>query len=257
MKVDTNGFLGAYPFADIPGTEPEDLLSAMDRVGIDQTWVSHLPSLFWRDPMAGNRVLLELVTDYHRLKPVPVIHPGLPKWRDELDRVAEVGVVAVRADPVRQGLDPAGEEMAALANAVAARGLPLTVAFRLEDGRQRHPIDGSGELPCAAIRKLIRSSPELRLLVTHASRNEIEEVHFGSIPTDSSRIWWDVSWIWGPPEDHLAILWDTVGRGRFVLGTGQPLRLPEAAMAKLELLEQSPWQQLERNVGSLGAGLKG
>jgi hypothetical protein len=80
----------------------------------------------------------------------------------------------------------------------------------------------------------------VRLLVTHADRPFVEEVHFGSTPAEAARIWWDICWIWGPPEDHLQILLATVGTARFVLGTGQPLRLPENAGAKLDLLDLSP-----------------
>ena len=64
-------------------------------------------------------------------------------------------------------------------------------------------------------------------------------MHFGSTPDEARRIWWDICWIWGPPEDHLETLLASVGMERFVFGTGQPLRLPENAVAKLDLLELS------------------
>ena len=51
---------------------------------------------------------------------------------------------------------------------------------------------------------------------------------------------WDICWIWGPPEDHLATLLQTVGIERFVFGTGQPLRIPENSVAKLDLLDLAP-----------------
>jgi predicted TIM-barrel fold metal-dependent hydrolase len=127
--------------------------------------------------------------------------------------------------------------MKALAAACGAEGLPLMLAVRLEDARQRHPNDRAGELPPWAVRTLIRSDPGLRLIVTHAERAFVEEVHFGSTPEESARIWWDVCWIWGPPEDHLQTLLRTVGVERFLFGTGQPLRIPEASVAKLDLLE--------------------
>jgi predicted TIM-barrel fold metal-dependent hydrolase len=72
-------------------------------------------------------------------------------------------------------------------------------------------------------------------VVTHADRGFIEEVHFGSTPGEAARIHWDITWVWGPPEDHLATLLQTVGPERFVFGTGQPLRIPENAIAKLDL----------------------
>ena len=88
------------------------------------------------------------------------------------------------------------------------------------------------------MRALVRSDPRVRLLVTHADRPFIEEVHFGSTPgRGRAAIWWDICWIWGPPEDHLQTLLGTIGAARFVFGTGQPLRIPENGGAKLDLLD--------------------
>ena len=237
MRVDVNAFLGAYPWRKVPGTSPEALVKALDRVEIDEAWVSHLPSLFWRDPTEGNEWLVATAHDEPRLKPVPVIHPGLAHWEQELAGAVNAGAPAVRCDPLYLGLDPAGGEMRVLAAACGASKIPLMLAVRLEDGRQRHPNDIVAELSAAAVRALIRSDPEVRLLVTHADRGFVEEVHFGSTPDEAGRIWWDICWIWGPPEDHLATLLETVGADRFVFGTGQPLRLPENSVAKLDLLE--------------------
>jgi predicted TIM-barrel fold metal-dependent hydrolase len=111
------------------------------------------------------------------------------------------------------------------------------MAVRFEDGRQRHPLDRAEELPAAAVRALVREDPRVRLVITHADRGFIEEVHFGSTPDESSRIWWDISWVWGPPEDHLATLLETIGAARFLLGSGQPLRLAETPIARLDLLD--------------------
>src|SRR2546425_13299370 len=127
--------------------------------------------------------------------------------------------------------------MRVLAAACGAARLPLVLAVRLEDSRQRHPNDTAPELPAAAVRALIRTDDDVRILVTHADRGLIEEVHFGSTPEEAARLWWDISWIWGPPEDPLETLLATVGVERFVFGTGQPLRIPENAVAKLDLLD--------------------
>jgi predicted TIM-barrel fold metal-dependent hydrolase len=239
MRLDVNAFLGAYPFRRVPATSPDALLRAMDRVGVDQAWVSHLPGIFWRDPAAGNPWLYETVQRQDRFKPVPAVHPGLARWEQVLSDAKATGAPALRCDPTYYGIDPVGPDMRALSGACASEGLPLIMAVRLEDARQRHPNDHASELPPWAVRALIRSDPGLRLVVTHADRAFIEEVHFGSTPEESSRIWWDICWIWGPPEDHLGTLLRTIGVERFVFGTGQPLRLPEASVAKLDLLELS------------------
>jgi uncharacterized protein len=243
MRIDVNSFVGAYPFRRVPGTSPEALVGALDRVAIDQAWISHLPSVFWRDPAAGNSWLYQTVAQHGRLRPVPALHPGLSGWNDQLGEAQQAGAPAIRCDPTYYGIDPVGSEMRALVAECGDRGLPLMLAVRLEDGRQRHPNDRAPELPAAAVRRLIREHPRLRLIVTHADRSFVEEVHFGSTPEESARIWWDICWIWGPPEDHLETLLRTVGVDRFVFGTGQPLRIPETSVTKLDLLDLTPEQR--------------
>jgi len=243
MRLDVNSFLGSYPFRRVPGTSSDALLRAMDRVAIDRAWVTHLPGIFWRDPAAGNHWLYETTARHDRLQPVPAVHPGLNGWEAVLTEARAAGVPAVRCDPTYYGLDPVGPEMCSLTLACSAEGLPLMLAARLEDARQRHPNDRAGELPPWAVRTLIRSDARVRLIITHADRPFVEEVHFGSTPEESSRILWDICWIWGPPEDHLETLLRTVGVDRFVFGTGQPLRLPENSVAKLDLLDLSREQR--------------
>ena len=237
MRIDVNAFLGAYPWRKVPGTSPDALVKALDRTEIDEAWITHLPSLFWRDPTDGNQWLVETARREKRLKAVPVVHPGLAQWEQAIADAVNAGAPAVRCDPLYLGLDPTGGEMRVLAAACGAARIPLMLAVRLEDNRQRHPNDVVPELPAAAVRVLIRSDADLRLLVTHADRGFVEEVQFGSTPEEARRIWWDICWIWGPPEDHLATLLETVGAERFVFGTGQPLRLPETSVAKLDLLD--------------------
>jgi hypothetical protein len=257
MRVDVNAFLGAYPWRKVPGTSPDALLKALDRAEIAEAWVTHLPSLFWRDPTDGNPWLYETARAQRaRLKPVPVVHPGLAGWEDVIAQAVNAGAPAVRCDPLYLGLDPAGGAMRVCVAACGAARIPLLLAVRLEDGRQRHPNDGVPELPAAAVRALIRSDPDVRLVVTHADRGFIEEVHFGSTPQEAARIWWDICWIWGPPEDHLETLLATVGVERFVFGTGQPLRIPENSIAKLDLLDLPAAQReaIERdNARRIGA----
>src|SRR5260370_10610548 len=80
MRVDVNAFLGAYPFRRVPGTSPGGLLQAMDRVGIDEAWVSHLPSLFCRAPGEGIAWLYQATARERRPRPVPAPPPGLAGW---------------------------------------------------------------------------------------------------------------------------------------------------------------------------------
>src|ERR687896_440289 len=46
-----------------------------------------------------------------------------------------------------------------------------------EDLRQRHSLDTAGDLSAAAVRATVRASADVRIVVTAAGREMIEEVH--------------------------------------------------------------------------------
>ena len=235
--VDFNVFVGSYPFRHVPHPDPETLVRVMDREGIAKAWVGHLPSAFYRDPAPGSKELFDLLRPHAaRLLPVPAVRPDWPDWCDQLHAVADHGVAAVRAYPPQWGLGPDDPRMLELAGACAECRLPLVLTVKFEDGRQRHPMDGAGELQPAAVRALARSGTGAEILVTAAGRDFIEEVHWGLTLAERARVWWDISWIWGPPEDHLAHLMRTVGAERLAFGTMWPLRLTQVARANLALL---------------------
>ncbi len=234
--LDHNALVGPYPFRALPDPTPERLLADMQRLGIARAWVGHVPSIFYRDVAAGNDELLRLLAPHRaRLLPVPAVNPAYPGWEREVERATREGAPAVRTYPTHYGFSAAGPEMRALTAACADSGLELVLTVRLEDGRQRHRLDVAPELVGADVRSAVRSHPDLRVLVTNADRALVEEVHFGSTPAEAARVRWDVAWLWGPPDDQLALLLRTVGRERFVLGTHFPFRLPEAALTRLQL----------------------
>ena len=116
--------------------------------------------------------------------------------------------------------------------------MAILLAVPLEDLRQRHPMDSAGDLTAAAVRSLARAGDRVRLVITAAGREMIEEVHWSLTPDEQSRVFWDISWIWGPPEDHLAKLFRSVGAARFVFGTHWPMRLTQTPRANLDLLPE-------------------
>ena len=237
MTTDHNALVGPYPFRPLPDPTPARLVADMERLGIDLAWTGHVPSIWYRDCAAGNDELFGLLDGFRQtLLPVPAINPAWPGWEVELERARRERCPAVRAYPSHHGFAAAGSAMAELTAACAEAGLVLLLTMRMEDGRQRSRLDVAADLIGADIRHAVRSHPGVQLLVTNADRAIVEEVHWGSTPEESARIRWDISWIWGAPEDHLQHLHRTVGHERFVFGTHFPFRLPESALAKRDLL---------------------
>jgi hypothetical protein len=234
--VDHNALVGPYPFRRLPDPTPGRLVADMDRLGVARAWVGHVPSIFYRDVAAGNDELFRMLAPFReRLDPVPAVNAAYPGWEREVERARSEAAPAIRTYPAHYGFECDGPAIRALAEACAGASVALTLTVRLEDARQRHPLDVARELIGADLRAAVRSHPALHLLVTNAGRELVEEVHFGSTPDEAARIRWDTAWLWGPPDDQLTALRRSVGPERFVLGTHFPFRLPEAALARLAL----------------------
>lgn len=234
--VDVHTYIGPYAFRHVPHPDPEVLVRVLAREGIDGAWVGSLPAVHHRDPRPANEALFEALAPYEHLRPVPVVRPDWPGWERSLRDATARGAPAVKAYPPQWGMAPGDARMRDLAEACASAGAVLVLTVRLEDLRQRHWMDGAGDLAAAAIRDIARASGRGRVVVLGAGRSTIEEVHWGLTPDERSRIWWDISWVWGPPEDELAHLFVTVGSDRLVYGTGWPLRLTQVPRANLALL---------------------
>lgn len=234
--LDVNTLIGPYPFRYIPHPDPEVLVRVLDREQLDGAWVGHLPSAYYRDPSQGNSQLYSALTPHAaRLLPVPAIRPDWPAWEHAVQQAHDAGAPAVRAYPNLWQLGPNDTRMHELALACAAKKMAVLLTVRFEDLRQRHPLDSAGDLTAAAVRSVARAG-DVRIVVTCAGKDMIEEVHWGLTPEEQRRVFWDISWIWGPPEDHLAKLFRAIGAERFVFGTQWPMRLTQNPSANLALL---------------------
>jgi predicted TIM-barrel fold metal-dependent hydrolase len=235
--LDINTFIGAYPFRYVPHPQPDVLVRVLEREGVSGAWVGHLPSAFHRDPMHGNAELFAAL-EAHRatLHPVPIVRPDWPDWSRTFSDCVEQGVPAVRVYPAHWGFGVEDSRLVELADACASAGVALVFTVRFEDLRQRHPNDVTSDLAPATVRYVARAQTGARLVVTAAGRDFVEEVHWGLTPDERARVWWDISWIWGPPERHLAHLFQSIGAERFVYGSQWPLRLAQTPRANLALL---------------------
>jgi predicted TIM-barrel fold metal-dependent hydrolase len=234
--IDVACWIGPYPFRELPHPDPDVLARVVEREGLSGAWVGYLPSAWQRDPVQGNATLFHALEPFPTLRPAPVIRPDWPRWERMLDDVLERGAAAIRVYPLHWNLGPYDPRLQALALACGERGVPLLLTVRFEDLRQRSHLDTAGDLPAVYVRALARLGERVRLVVTGAGKEMLEEAHWSLTPEEQQRVWWDFAWIWGPPEDQFAHLLRTVGAERFVYGTHWPLRLVQNSRANLDLL---------------------
>jgi len=237
-RIDVTAWIGAYPFRDIPHPDPEVLVRVLAREGFSGAWVGHLPGAFHRDPVPSNRALYAALAPHRGiLHPAPIVRPDWPRWEEMLRTAVNEGAPAVRAYPMQWGYGPGHPAMTELALACGEAGVALHLTVRFEDLRQRHHLDGAGDLSAAHVRPIARAAgSRAHVVVAGASRELIEEVHWGLTPEEQARVWYDWHWIWGPPEEHFAHLVRTIGAARLAWSSWWPLRLSQQSQALVELL---------------------
>ena len=238
-RIDVSAWVGAYPFRELPHPDAETLATrVLAREGYTAAWVGHLPGAFHRDPSSSNDALLRMLEPFRDvLHPAPIVRPDWPGWERTLQDVVREGAPSVRAYPAQWGLGPRHPALNELAMACGQEGVVLHVTVRFEDSRQRHPMDSANDVSAALIRGIARlPHSQCHLVVAGASRELIEETHWGLTPHEQLRVWYDFSWLWGPPEDHFAHLVRTVGPECLAWGTYWPLRLTQQCRALVDLL---------------------
>jgi predicted TIM-barrel fold metal-dependent hydrolase len=251
--IDCAAFVGPYPFRQLPHPDPDVLVRVLAREGLSGAWVGYLPAPWQRDPVPANDALFAALEPHRStLHPAPVVRPDWPRWEQTLRELVEQGAAAIRAYPMHWGMGPHDPSMRALALACGELRVPLLLTVRFEDPRQRSALDVAGDLSAAHVRSLARAGEGVRLVVTGAGRELLEETHWSLTPEEQRRVYWDFAWIWGPPEDHFAHLVRTVGAERFVYGTHWPLRLTQNPRANLDLLPESLRAAAITDVASLG-----
>jgi hypothetical protein len=236
FPVDVSAWIGAYPFRELPHPDAEVLVHVLQRERIARAWVGALPSAWHRDPAPGNAWLYaQLAPHADVLLPSPTVRPDWPGWESLLDDALTRGAPSIRVYPMQLGIGATSGALQQLAVACGDRGLVVQLTVRFEDLRQRHPLDSAGDLTAAHIRAIVRADPRVRVIVSGAGKELIEETHWSFTPTEQERCFWDWAWVWGPPEDHFQQLLSTIGAARFVFGGYWPLRLIQAPIATLEL----------------------
>jgi predicted TIM-barrel fold metal-dependent hydrolase len=238
--IDCAAYVGGYPFRHLPHPDPDVLVRVLQREGLSGAWVGYLPAPWQRDPTAANEALFAALEPHRTtLHPAPVVRPDWPRWERTLRDLVEQGARAIRAYPMHWGMGAHDTTMHSLALVCGELRVPLVLTVRFEDLRQRSALDVAGDLTAAHVRTLARAHERVRVVVTGAGKDLLEEVHWGLTPDEQRRVFWDFAWVWGPPEDHFAHLVRTVGAERFVYGTHWPLRLTQNARANLDLLPES------------------
>jgi len=159
MTLDTNTWVGHWPFQRLQPRTPSALARLLQSEGIDRAWTAAADAVLYQDPQQGNAAWLPAVARTPGLVPVAILDPTLPNWRASWRRcVDDWGARVARLVPSYHRLDLADPRVDEMVDEVGAEGV-VSVQYRLEDERRHHPLMKVPPPPVEAIVALARRHP--------------------------------------------------------------------------------------------------
>jgi len=244
MIVDYVASLGHFAFRRVPFNDPSGLLRLMDRVGIDKALVSSLEAVMFRNVQSGNEILSENLKGYRqRLIPAAVVNPVYPGSLEDLEYcVSSLDMKAVKLYPTHHDYSLADKDVHRILEGASERGVPVSIALRVEDERQRHPLTKLGEawsgvLLTDHVAEAIKNHPNTTFALERFSWAEFNRVFDATQGCHNYLVEISGRFMHGSPHDHVRQLIEKIGATRVLFGTDIPLQYPEPALLKIETME--------------------
>jgi predicted TIM-barrel fold metal-dependent hydrolase len=240
MLLDTNAYIGHWPFQQLKFNTCAELLERMNRFGVNMSVVSNLNGIFYKNTQSANEELYnEIKSDKRfqdRLIPFAVINPIYAGWRDDFDMcINKMGMKGIRLHPLYHDYeltDPCCIELVKIAR---DREVPVAFSLRMVDSRPRSWMDIQKEWVLKDIIPIIRAVPEVKFIIvnvansTDLSDDEIDLIRKVNIIFDTS----------GRAISNPGELLTKFGKDKLAFGTHSPILDYLTGLLRIESLREA------------------
>lgn len=176
MLIDSNAYIGHWPFLKLEHNTPETLLGRMNEFGTDVSVISNLNGIFYKNTQHANEELWEAIRSkkiyQDRLIPFAVINPAYGGWRDDLETcTTRMGMKGIRLYPQYHGYDIAAPACIELVKICRDKGVPVAFCLRMVDCRTSSWMDLDKEWALKDIVPIVKAVPDAKYLVVNVANS--------------------------------------------------------------------------------------
>lgn len=239
--IDTNAYLGVFPYRDLPLGTPFGETGPMERFGEAMaerslsTWVASFEGLLARDYDQANERLAAMVTSSpeaeRQFQAFGALNPKVPGWRETLRRLHnDFRMRGIRLYPGYHGYSLDDPDFASLIEAAAERNLIVQIVVRMEDVRTHPPALSIPDVDPRPLLELLPQIPGVRLQLLNAMRSLSDTLLLARLSILGVRF--DIAMLEG--MSGIARMMERVPEIQLCYGSYAPFFYPESSALKIE-----------------------
>jgi predicted TIM-barrel fold metal-dependent hydrolase len=237
MLVDTNAYIGHWPFRQVKNNTCATRLQLMDEFGVDVSVISNLNGVFYKNTQSANDELYAEMKSNKRFSdrfvPFAVINPIYGGWRDDFkEAVEKMGMKGIRLHPKYHNYDVTDPACVELVKMARDKGLPVAFSIRMVDRRVSSWMDLLEEWTLKDVIPIIKAVPDAKYLILNVANGaQLDEE--GVQVFKKANIVMDTS---GRQFENLGQLLNTFGKDKFAFGTHSPIYDYRTGLLRIEAL---------------------
>ncbi|HSI77910.1 MAG TPA: hypothetical protein VK957_18570 [Lunatimonas sp.] len=255
MWIDSNTYVGHWPFRQVKNNSCKALLARMDEFGVEASLVTNFNGIFYKDTQAANRELYDEINSNtkfkNRLLPFGVINPVYSGWKEDLKICSSnLGMKGIRIFPKYHRYELDNPNCIELVKRARDMGLPIGLTLRMVDSRPSSWLDISHEWTLSDTLPIIKAVPDAQFMILNiANSTQLAEDDLSMFK--KANIFMDTS---GRNIIDLGSLLTSFGKEKFGFGTHSPLldyRTGALRIASLRDDEADPTTREDLQAGNI------
>ncbi|MEX0884503.1 MAG: amidohydrolase family protein [Cyclobacteriaceae bacterium] len=224
MWIDSNTYVGHWPFRQVKNNTCKALVERMDEFGVEASQVTNINGIFYKNTQAANQELYDEINTNRkwkgRLLPFAVINPVYSGWKEDLEEsTSKLGMKGIRIFPKYHRYELDNINCIEMVKRARDLGLPVGLTLRMVDSRPSSWLDITNEWALRDTLPIIKAVPDAQFMILNiANSTEMGDEDLSLFK--KANIFMDTS---GRNIINLKRLIKTFGKEKFGFGTHSPI----------------------------------